>query len=109
VANILYISEDFRITLSGLSYETDAGVTTYLNAATVTYALKNAAGAAVAGGTGSLSYIAASNGNYVATGDKAVTVLLSEGVRYYLEVTIAEGSRDGFRRLELRAEYRGAT
>lgn len=109
MADVLYIAEDFKISLTGLSYTTDAGVVTYLNAATVTYALKSAAGTTVTGGTGSLSYIAASNGNYTATGDKAVSVLLSEGAKYFLEVTAAEGGRDGFRRLELRAEYRGAT
>jgi len=38
-----------------------------------------------------------------------VTLLLSDGALYFLEVTIAEGGRDGFRRLALRALYRGAT
>ena len=109
MADLLYIGEDFRVTLTGLSYTTDAGAVAYLNAATVTYALKSAAGAAIAGGTGSLSYVAASNGNYAATGNKAVTLLLSDGALYFLEVTIAEGGRDGFRRLALRALYRGAT
>ena len=109
MANVLYINEDFKVTLTGLSYTTDAGVVTYLNAATVSYALKNAAGTTVTGGTGTLSYIAASNGNYSTTGDKAVTTLLTDGAKYFLEVTIAEGARDGFRRLELRAQYRGST
>ena len=115
MANLLFLNEDFRISLTGLSYTTDAGATTYLNAATVTYALKDATGTAVSVSstpvTGTLSYIAASDGNYSATHDKAATSpsVLTEGAKYYLEVTIAEGGRDGFRRLELRAEYRGAT
>lgn len=105
VGNILYINEDVRVKLTGLSYETDLGGTTYLNAATITYALKDALGATVAGGTGTLDYIATTNGNYAAVIDKAVTVLLAEGARYFLHVPIAEGNRDGYRRLSLRAEY----
>lgn len=107
--NVLYINEDSRVKVTGLHYVTDAGVTTYLNAATITYALKTAAGVTVVGGTGTLSYVAASDGNYTAVIDKAVTVLLTENRKYVLWVPIAEGGRDGYRRLELYAKYRGAT
>lgn len=120
MADLLHINEDAKVTMTGLSYTSDAGVLTYLNAATITYTLTSVVGTTtvggmtvpgttVSGGTGTLSYVAASNGNYTGTIDKAVTSLLSDGSKYYLYTPIAEGSRDGFRRLELRAEYRGAT
>ena len=116
----LYINEDSKVTVEGLSYTTDAGVTTYLNAATVTYTLTDTVGTTtvggmtvpgttITGGTGTLSYIAASNGNYTGTIDKAVTSLLTAGAKYYLYVPISEGGRDGFRRLELVAEFRGGS
>lgn len=120
MANVLFINEDAKVKMTGLSYTTDLGVFTYLNAATLTYVLTNTIGTTtvatftvpgtpIAGGTGTLSYVATTNGNYIGTIDKAVTALLSDGAKYYLYVPIVESGRDGYRRLELRAEYRGAT
>ena len=102
--NVLYIGSDTTLTLTGLS----AGGS-YLNSATVTYAIKTAAGAAVTGGTGSYSYTAASNGDYTATVESTVTDDLTDGALYYVEVTISSGSYQDFRRIPHRACYRTDT
>ena len=81
----------------------------FLNAATITYAIKTATGAAVSGGTGSYSYTAASDGDYTATIESTVTSAFSDGAAYYLEVTITSGSYNDFRRLKRIAQYRGTT
>lgn len=109
MANQLGISADGTISLTGLSYETAAGVVTYLNAATVTYSLKTAAEAAVSGGTGTLSYTAATNGNYQGSIESTVTSTLTAGTMYLLDVTVVEGTRNDFRRLEVYVGYRGGT
>lgn len=97
-----YIGEDMTETLDALT----AGGS-YLNAATITYALKDRSGTTITGGTGSYSYTASSDGDYTATIESTVTSLLSEDVLYYLWVTIVSGSYNGSRRLERRAKYRG--
>lgn len=64
----------------------------YLNAATITYALKDASGTTVSGATGSYSYTAASDGDYAATIDAVTTALLTPGQTYYLHVSVDQGS-----------------
>ena len=81
----------------------------YLNSATVTYALKDAAGTTLPGGTGSYSYTAASDGDYTATIEGTVTALMTAAAEYWLEVTIVSGSYNDFRRLRRVAAYRGRT
>lgn len=102
--SIIYISSDHTVTLTGLS-----GGGSYLNAATVTYALKDLAGTTVSGGTGTLSYTAASNGNYTGIIDATVTALLTDGGMYYVHATIVEGGYNDFRKLMLIAKYRDAS
>lgn len=104
MADTIYIGSDHTITLEGL---TGNGV--YLNAATVTYALKTSAGTTVTNGTGSLTYTAASNGDYTGTIESTVTSTLTDGALYRLEITITESPYNDFRRLDLWATYRGET
>lgn len=101
MANVLYIGCDMTETITGLT-----GGGAYLNAATVTYALKDGAGNTVTGGTGSYSYTAASNGNYTATIESTVTTLCVDGVRYWLEVTMTSGGYNGFWRIPRFAQYK---
>ena len=75
-----------------------------VNDATVTFALKDANGNAVA--TGSLLYVPSSNGRY--EGVLESTVSLIAGSTYYLELTAASGSANGFRRIECVAQHQGA-
>jgi len=104
MSSVLFIACDHNVTLTGLT----AGGS-YLNAATVTYALKTGLGVTVTGGTGTMTYTAASNGNYTGTIESTVTTLLSEGAGYRLEVTISQGNNDDFRVLQFTARYRDAT
>ena len=78
----------------------------YQNSGTCTYALKDADGNAVSGGTGTLSYVAASNGNYLGVIESTVTATLTAGATYYLEITFSKSTLNDFRRLRCRAEYR---
>jgi hypothetical protein len=80
----LYISNDTQIDVTGLSNADDSS---YLNTATVTATLKDASGAEVSGVSWplTLSYETASDGNYSATIDKAISVV--DGASYFLEIT----------------------
>ena len=102
MADVYFINCDMTESLTGLS----AGGG-YLNSATVTYAVKDASGATLSGGTGSYSYTAASNGNYTATIESTVTALMTPGHTYVCEVTITSGSYNDKRYLRRKAVYRG--
>lgn len=104
----LRIGCDETLTWSGATV-TVAGSASYLNAATVTYAIKDAAGTAVTGATGTLAYVAASSGNYEGTLESSVLTAanFTEGAAYLVEFTLVSGSYNGFRRLVCRAAYRG--
>lgn len=108
MANVLFIGEDMTLTATGLSV-TVQGVTSYLNSATVTYAVTDAAGTAVSGGTGTLSYVSASDGNYEGTIESTVLTAanFTEGRTYLVDITISQSSYNSFRRLVCRAAYRG--
>ena len=106
---VIYINEDRKAVITGLSYETDAGATVYLNAATITYTLKTAAGVAVAGGTGTLDKVASIDGKYTGIIESTVTALLTHGGKYLLQVPIVEWTKNGWRELEVRALKRGST
>ena len=108
MANLLYIGEDHTLRWDGAS-KTVAGVTTYLNSATVTYAITDAAGTAVSGGTGTLSYVAASDGDYEGTIESSVVTAanFAEGRTYFVNVTLSESTFNGYRRLVCRVAYRG--
>lgn len=99
----LYIGADHDVTLEGLSA---AATATYLNAATVTWNLKDRFNESVT--TGTLDYVAASNGNYAGIIQSTITSALTPGALYYLEVTSSEGTYQDFRREQLVAKYREA-
>ncbi len=105
----VYISEDTLIEFSGMK---DASDDTYINDSTGTWELSTydngEPGTSLA--TGSLSYVAASNGNYQGTIDKGdPSTALTEDTRYILEATVASSGRDGFRRIEVWAIYHSST
>ncbi len=101
----IYISADNLVEWDGLK---DASNGNYLNSATVTFTLKDSAGTAVTGASAiAMTYVALSNGKYQGTLES--TVSLTEGGKYWLEVTATSGTIVGFRRIECYATYRGAT
>ena len=108
MANLLYLNEDMNVTWDAASV-TVAGTTTYLNSATVTYSITDAAGTAVSGGTGTLSYVAASSGDYEGTIESSVLTSsnFTEGRTYLIDITLSQSGYNGFRRLVCRAAYRG--
>lgn len=63
----------------------------YVNDATVTFELRDASGTAVSGGSGTCSYVAGSNGNYLGTIPDSVTSTLTENAKYTVAVIISEG------------------
>jgi len=101
----LYISADNLVEWDGMKRASDSS---YINDATVTYALLNSALVAVSGGTGSLGYVAASNGKYQGTIESTVAALLTNGARYFLDVTSTSGTLNDFRRIPCRARYHQA-
>lgn len=96
------IGGDYALTLTGLS-----GGGAFLNSATVTYELKSPAGTTV--GSGTMTYTAASNGNYAATIESTVTELLTANYRYKLCVTISQSSYNDYREAFTTAYLRGLT
>lgn len=97
------IGGDCDVTYDGAQPRTGGS---YLNSGTCTYALKDADGNAVASGTGTLSYVAASDGNYLGVIDAAVTATLTPDAWYYVEITFSQGGYNDFRRLKRQARYR---
>lgn len=100
----LYIGADHTLTLTGMSDGAN-----YLNAATTkSWSLKLAStGAEVA--SGSLAYVAASNGNYSGELPSTETADLTEDTEYWIDITFVEGSFNDFRRLVRVAKYRRET
>jgi hypothetical protein len=101
MAEPIFINADNEVSWTGATANGS-----YLNSATVTYALKTITGATVSGGTGTLSYVAASNGNYLGTIESTVTTLLTEGTVYLLQITLSQSSYNDFRQLEVVGTYR---
>jgi hypothetical protein len=108
----LYISED-NIVFWGDRDVPESGLydnsqRCFVNDATVTFQLKNSAGTAVSGGSGTCTYVTGSQGCYEGVLEDGVS--LTENAVYYLEVT-ATGSSDriGFRRMQYAAIYHGAS
>jgi len=100
---IIYRNNDHLIKLTGLQ---DSSDDSYVNDATVTLTIKDTADVNVSGISWPLtmSYIAASNGNYEATIDKAIVV--TPETRYFAEVTVLSGTRDAFFELPVQAQKR---
>ena len=95
-----YIDEDNVFQWDAMTDGTDGS---YVNDATVTFAVKDLAD--VSKGTGSLSYVSASSGKYQGVYGKTDAATLSAGTEYVLEITAASSGRDGFRRLPVIARY----
>ncbi len=94
---------DRRIPMSGLY---DNNLEQFVNDATVTFVLKDSAGASVSGASGTMSYVTGSKGVYEGVLEDGVS--LTENSTYYLEVTAtASGDRIGFRRIPYTAQYHG--
>jgi hypothetical protein len=105
---LIHIGEDRNVWWEGATgTSSTTGATGFLNAASITYALKTAAGASVASGTGSLTYITGSDGNYVGAIQSTVTSALTAGALYHLEITLVSSPYNGFRVVKMRAKYRG--
>lgn len=101
----LFIGCDKTVTMTGLL---DADTGSYLNAATLAWVLTNAAGTIVA--TGTLAYVAASNGNYKGVIDGAtVTSTLTEGAIYTFTLTGIQTTFDDQRTVPLIAKRRRLT
>lgn len=97
----IFIGEPRDVSLTGLKRRS---TDTYKNDATITWALKELDGTSIA--TGSLSYVAASDGDYLGVIPANVTDDLEEGVEYIVEWFGADITD---RRLTPVAEYRGRT
>jgi len=79
----------------------------YENAATLTFTLKDADGAAVSGATAvSMSYVTGSDGKYQGTLQSTVS-LGDPGTTYFLELTATRGSDVAFRRIQCEVQYKG--
>ncbi|AMV25537.1 hypothetical protein VT84_14155 [Gemmata sp. SH-PL17] len=104
-ANVIFIGSDHVVAWEGAT-----GDGTYLNAATVGYALLDAGGTAVTVSgtpvTGTLDYVADSNGDYRGTIESTVTGTLRNGAQYLLDVTLVQAPFDDKRRLRVYASYR---
>jgi hypothetical protein len=109
MAESLFLSTDHHIKVTGLQDEDSAA---YLNAATITYAVKNEDGDTITGGTGSLSYVAASNGNYLGVIQSTVLVTnsavpLTEFEEATVVVTISQGDYNDETTLTFEVRKRG--
>ena len=101
------IGGDFDLFVTGWSRR-DTGA--YLNSATVTYALyASDMTTAVSGGTGTLAYVAASDGNYLGRVESTVTATLTPGAIYWAKVVATNGTYDDTRWLDFWADRRGRT
>ncbi len=85
---MLYVGNDHIVWVRGL-YDRKLG--SYVNDATVSLQVYDAAGATV-GGASAAAYVAASNGVYVGDIDDAVTDLLVRGRDYDIVATITASS-----------------
>lgn len=88
----IYMGNDHDVSLTGAKRRSSG---TYLNAATVTYALcATGTTTPVTNGTGTLTYVTGSNGNYLGVIEATVTAALTEGSEYDLIYTFAESGQD---------------
>lgn len=100
----LYVGNDLRVRWDRM---TDELTGLYINDATVSFTLKDSTGIAVTGANAvSMPYVTSSNGRYQAK--LAGTVSLTNGARYYLEISASSAGRVGFRRIACTAQYLGA-
>jgi hypothetical protein len=96
---VLAINSDNLVRLDGL---TNASTGAYINNATVTYALLDPTGATLASGT--LSFVAASNGRYEGTINHTVSLTLN--AFYTLQISAVGGGFQIYRQCQCIAKYR---
>lgn len=101
----LYIGADHDVSYTGAA---NAMTGAYFNAGTCTYTLTDENGATV--GSGTLSYEAASNGNYYGVIESTVTGTLTVDALYWLQIVFDSGTGYNDKRyVPLRAAYRTGT
>src|SRR4029079_14246110 len=96
----IHINEGNTLVWDGLSDENKpiSDDTRWINDASITAQIKDKTDAVVITGI-TLSYVAASKGDYRGTITKANAALLTDGVKYFVEMTAeVSGFEDGFRR-----------
>jgi len=96
VSSVFHIDSDELIVLDGVIGTAVDGTTAYLNTATVTWELldKNRQPLSPPA-TGTLTYVAGSNGKYTAELDAAITAMLTRLAPYFLKALVVQG---GYRR-----------
>jgi hypothetical protein len=77
----------------------------YVNAATVTFVLKDSTGAVIQNTT-TMPYVSASNGRYEGTITAATSATLAQNGQYSIEITATYLGATLFRRLSSIAKYR---
>ncbi len=97
----LWIGVDFDLGFTGA---TAALTGAPLNSGTCTYVLKDSDGATI--GSGVLTYVAASAGDYYGTIESTVTTTLEDGAEYVLTISFVQGGYNDRRVLNLFAAYR---
>ena len=98
---LLAIGSDNLVELEGLKNEQTGA---YVNTATVSMVLRNAALELISGEEAiSLGYVLESNGDYKGTLPSSLT--LTSGARYFLDVTATVGEIVRFDRIPCRAQY----
>lgn len=101
----IYVNEDNKVKVIGLRDEEDNA---YVNDATGTFRILDDTGTAMdMTEVIDLTYIAASNGNYVGYLPQADAVFLEEFGRYQLEVSMTSAGRFMYRIIPLMATYHG--
>jgi len=98
----LYINADQDLFLVGARLADG----TFLNSATVTWAVYTAAGSAVSGATGTLSYVSGSDGNYAGVIASTVNASFTENAKYTLIITLVQGGYNDERRIPCIGTYR---
>lgn len=99
--NVLWIGNDLTVVVTGLR-KADTGA--YMNAATVAYEIARSDGSVV--GSGSLGYLAGSDGDYRGPIESTVTALVKNGNSYVLTVTASQDGYDASWSKEMPGAYR---
>ena len=100
----LHINEDNDIILDELK---KSHAETYVNDATVSFQVTDVDGTVMAGPT-TMDYVTDSDGQYRGVIDKTDAASFADDTAYYVECTITSGDFNGYRKVELKAQYHGA-
>jgi hypothetical protein len=103
---ILFVDSDNVIELDSLVDSRDG--TTYVNDATVTFTMANAAGTNITGAIGlPMPYVAASNGKYQGIVPFAVMDVIAAGARGTITIVAVSGAYRVARQVEWLARFKG--